>query len=62
MLTKDITNPSYLYFLGEGSNSLSISINKNFKYEINIQPVFNVSLERIRYFNFAFKKYLIVVL
>ena len=48
MLTKDINNPSYLYFLGgfvegEGSNSVSISINKNFKYGINIQPVFNVS-------------------
>ena len=38
----------YLYFLGgfvegEGSNSVSISINKNFKYGINIQPVFNVT-------------------
>jgi hypothetical protein len=48
MLKRDITNPLYLYFLGgfvegEGSNSISVSINKNFKYGINIQPVFNVS-------------------
>lgn len=48
MLTRDITNPFYLYFLGgfvegEGSNSVSISVHKNFKYGINIQPVFNVS-------------------
>jgi hypothetical protein len=48
MLKRDITNPLYLHFLGgfvegEGSNSVSISINKNFKYGINIQPVFNVS-------------------
>lgn len=39
---------NYLYFLGgftegEGSNSWSISISKNFKYGVNIQPVFNVS-------------------
>jgi hypothetical protein len=45
---RNIQNTSYLYFLGgfvegEGSNSVSISINKNFKYGINIQPVFNVS-------------------
>jgi len=44
----NITNPNYLYFLGgfvegEGSNSVSISINKNFKYGVNLQPVFNVS-------------------
>ena len=47
-MNKDINNTSYLYFLGgfvegEGSNSVSISINKNFKYGINIQPVFNVT-------------------
>jgi hypothetical protein len=47
-MTRDIKNTSYLYFLGgfvegEGSNSVSISINRNFKYGINIQPVFNVS-------------------
>jgi hypothetical protein len=47
-MKRDIKNTSYLYFLdgfveGEGSNSVSISINKNFKYGINIQPVFNVS-------------------
>ena len=41
-------NPNYLFFLGgfvegEGSNSVSISVSKNFKYGINIQPVFNVS-------------------
>jgi len=47
-MKRDITNPFYLYFLGgfvegEGSNSVSVSVNKNFKYGINIQPVFNVS-------------------
>ena len=41
-------NPNYLFFLGgfvegEGSNSVSISVSKTFKYGINIQPVFNVS-------------------
>jgi LAGLIDADG endonuclease len=44
----NIKNPNYLYFLGgfvegEGSNSVSISVNKNFKYGINLQPVFNVT-------------------
>jgi len=44
----DVKNSNYLYFLGgfvegEGSNSVSISVNKNFKYGINLQPVFNVS-------------------
>ena len=48
MSNKDIRNPMYLYFLGgfvegEGSNSVSMSVHKNFKYGINIQPVFNVS-------------------
>ena len=47
-MIRNIKNPSYLYFLGgfvegEGSNSVSISINKDFKYGVNIQPVFNVS-------------------
>ena len=47
-MQKDIKNSSYLYFLGgfvegEGSNSVSITIHKDFKYGINIQPVFNVS-------------------
>ena len=41
-------DPNYLFFLGgfvegEGSNSVSISVSKTFKYGINIQPVFNVS-------------------
>lgn len=41
-------NPNYLFFLGgfvegEGSNSVSISVSRSFKYGINIQPVFNVS-------------------
>jgi hypothetical protein len=45
---RDIKDPSYLYFLGgfvegEGSNSVSVSIHKDFKYGVNIQPVFNVS-------------------
>lgn len=44
----NIKNPNYLYFLGgfvegEGSNSVSISVNKNFKFGVNLQPVFNVS-------------------
>ena len=48
MTNRNIKNTMYLYFLGgfvegEGSNSVSISINKNFKYGINIQPVFNVT-------------------
>ena len=47
-MDRNIKNPHYLYFLGgfvegEGSNSVSISINKDFKYGVNIQPVFNVS-------------------
>jgi LAGLIDADG endonuclease len=47
-MKKDIKNVSYLYFLGgfvegEGSNSVSISINSNFKYGVNVQPVFNVT-------------------
>lgn len=47
-MEREIKNTSYLYFLGgfvegEGSNSVSISIGKEFKYGINIQPVFNVS-------------------
>lgn len=41
-------NSTYLYFLGgfvegEGSNSVSITIHKDFKYGVSIQPVFNVS-------------------
>ena len=41
-------NSNYLFFLGgfvegEGSNSVSISVGRSFKYGINIQPVFNVS-------------------
>ena len=45
---RDIKDPSYLYFLGgfvegEGSNSVSVTIHKNFKYGVNIQPVFNIS-------------------
>jgi LAGLIDADG endonuclease len=48
MLKRDIKNKAYLYFLGgfvegEGSNSISVTVNKNFKYGINLQPVFNVS-------------------
>lgn len=31
------------FFEGEGSNSVSISIGKEFKYGVNIQPVFNVT-------------------
>lgn len=48
MLKQDIKNVNYLYFLGgfvegEGSMSVSISIHKDFKYGVNIQPVFNVT-------------------
>ena len=45
---RDINNIHYLYYLGgfvegEGSNSIAISVNKNFKYGINLQPIFNVT-------------------
>jgi hypothetical protein len=48
MNPRNINDPSYLWFLGgfvegEGSNSVSVTIHKNFKFGINIQPVFNVS-------------------
>jgi hypothetical protein len=48
MLKRNINDQSYLYFLGgfvegEGSNSISVTVHKNFKYGINLQPVFNVS-------------------
>jgi len=38
---RNINNPSYLWFLGgfvegEGSNSVSVTIHKNFKFGINI--------------------------
>ena len=41
MINRNIKNIMYLYFLGgfvegEGSNSVSISINKIFKFGINI--------------------------
>jgi hypothetical protein len=41
-------NTNYLYFLGgfvegEGSMSVSVTIHKDFKYGINIQPIFNVT-------------------
>nr|YP_010879611.1 hypothetical protein QU375_mgr02 [Heterobasidion parviporum]WHL55381.1 hypothetical protein [Heterobasidion parviporum] len=47
-LIRDINNSNYLFFLGgfvegEGSNSVSISVGKKFKYGINMQPVFNVT-------------------
>ena len=47
-MKNNIKNINYLYFLGgfvegEGSLSVSISINKDFKYGVNIQPVFNVT-------------------
>ena len=48
MLQRNIKDVKYLHFLagfveGEGSMSLSVSVNKNFKYGINIQPIFNVT-------------------
>ena len=44
----NINNSNYLFFLGgfvegEGSNSISVSVNKNFKYGVSLQPVFNVA-------------------
>jgi LAGLIDADG DNA endonuclease family protein len=47
-LSRDIKNPNYLYFLGgfvegEGSNSVAITVGKEFKFGVNLQPVFNVS-------------------
>lgn len=48
IINRNVQDQSYLFFLGgfvegEGSNSVSISINRNFKFGVNIQPVFNVS-------------------
>ena len=48
MLKRDIKNVNYLYFLGgfvegEGSMSVSVTIHKDFKYGVNIQPIFNVT-------------------
>jgi len=45
---RDINNTNYLYFLGgfvegEGSNTVSITVNKNFKYGISIKPEFNIT-------------------
>jgi len=47
-IKEDITNPNYLYYLGgffegEGSCSVSISVDPKFKFGINLQSVFNVS-------------------
>jgi hypothetical protein len=47
-LSRNIKNYNYLYFLGgfvegEGSNSVSVSVGKEFKFGVNLQPVFNVS-------------------
>ena len=48
MLKRDIKDTKYLYFLGgfvegEGSFSVSVTIHKDFKYGVNMQPVFNVT-------------------
>ena len=45
---RNIYNSNYIYFLagfveGEGSISLSVTIHKDFKYGVNIVPVFNVT-------------------
>lgn len=47
-LSRDVQNPNYLYFLGgfvegEGSNSVAVSVGKEFKFGVNLQPIFNVS-------------------
>jgi hypothetical protein len=44
----DLFNPATLFFLGgfiegEGSNSVSVSIGSEFKFGVNIQPIFNVT-------------------
>ena len=48
MIKRNIKDINYLHFLagfveGEGSMSVSVSVNHKFKYGINIQPVFNVT-------------------
>ena len=48
---RDIKNTNYLYFLGgfvegEGSNTVSVTVNKKFKYGISIKPEFNVTLHK----------------
>ena len=48
MLKRDIKDTNYIYFLagfveGEGSISVSVTIHKDFKYGVNIQPIFNVT-------------------
>jgi len=45
---RDIKNTNYLYYLGafvegEGSISVSVTIHKDFKSGVNIQPIFNVT-------------------
>lgn len=47
-LSRDVNNPNYLYYLGgftegEGSNTVSINVAKNFIYGVDIKPEFNVS-------------------
>lgn len=47
-MNRNINNVNYLYFLGgfvegEGSISVSVTIHKDFKFGVNIQPVFNVT-------------------
>jgi hypothetical protein len=48
MLNRNIKNTNYIHFLGgfvegEGSMSVSVTIHKDFKYGVNIQPIFNVT-------------------
>jgi LAGLIDADG endonuclease len=52
MLKRDIKNTNYLYFLagfveGEGSMSVSVTVHKDFKYGVNIQPIFNVTQQKM---------------
>jgi hypothetical protein len=47
-LNRDINNTNYLYYLGgfaegEGSNTVTVNVAKNFKYGVDIKPEFNVS-------------------
>ena len=47
-MERNINNINYLYFLGgfvegEGSISVSVTVHKDFKYGVNIQPIFNVT-------------------
>lgn len=46
--SRNINNPNYLYYLGgfvegEGSNTVTINVSKNFLFGVDIKPEFNVA-------------------